>query len=763
MACFLLPPNATPQVYLFSIVILLLGCLVGWAWGNIAMVAAFAARDKLSLESAVQQARASIANEPDQIVSFQTMVFRGEFLDTRSTAIFGAFLGVGTFLFTILRVRAPNAVFAGVFGNVFLDVICTFGPLLPTPQYLTMKTFLVSTCVYVAVSLVSIILIFPETLNHEWLNSYTEVVDMVKILVDMQDMVLSQTTNQLDSAHAILAKINGIQDGALAMFQGFTMNSSMLNLEFSCGRWNGADVQTLEMPLKTVITRARMYTTLYLLGIIAYATVRGMSAFATQYCEYMSSLAERMPSVSTNSSDAVHDEDDIRKFSKNQRLNLQVQDTQRVLQVRGRLVVLEQTYETQVEKIDPLIRDSTSQLRTALSKTLESVSKAIQDVNSRRYKSIEQEPLAHLRAARDFLSSTLAMYEEFGRLDVFDPLTNVLDTASGQVFDQHGNPLIPLRPLFMSSVFESNLCWTVDCVVELMDRLVKLMEERAHNRLWAPTQLRKLADVLFHSEESTLIRDAHPKLKPGRDDEYLRVYNARSPRGFGQSLSHTVRIAWCYLNTDEAIFAFKCTVVTLALWLPQVIKSSAELTYNERGLWAMIIAQSGVEMYMSDHIGGFVIRTAGTIVGGLIGTTIWYISSGSGPGNPCGLAAAFGICIIPLVFFRLFWYEQIASVSILIVTIILVIGFSWVNTHLSSTNVIYGYEIFWRRTLLVLVGFGASFIVMMFPPQPARRAVRLDNAAPISEIPQIYGILISSWLRVEEDSTESVHQTSTQK
>ncbi|KAL5633759.1 hypothetical protein ACGC1H_005827 [Rhizoctonia solani] len=84
------------------------------------------------------------------------------------------------------------------------------------------------------------------------------------------------------------------------------------------------------------------------------------------------------------------------------------------------------------------------------------------------------------------------------------------------------------------------------------------------------------------------------------------------------------------------------------------------------------------------------------------------------------------------------------------------IGFSWVNTHLSSANVIYGYEIFWRRILLVLVGCCASFILMMltFPPQSAHRAVRLGDAMSISEISQIDEIPISSWLRVEEDSTE---------
>ncbi|CUA73001.1 putative protein C57A7,05 [Schizosaccharomyces pombe 972h-] [Rhizoctonia solani] len=668
------------------------------------MVVAFAARDKVSLESAVLQAQASVANEPDPVTSFQKMVSRGDFLDTRSTAIFGTFLGIGTFAFTVFRVRVPNAVFAGIFGNVFLDVICSFGPLLPTPQYLTMKTFLVSTCVYVAVSLVGIILIFPETLNHEWLNSYTEVLDMVKILVDMQEVVLGQTVDQLASARGVLAKINGIQDGALAMLQGFTMNSSMLNLEFSYGRWSGADVETLEMPLKAIITKAR-----------------GMSAFATQYCEYMSALTDRLPSVSTDSTVAIQDKDDYEKPSKDQRLDFRAQDTR-------------------VETIVPLIRDSTSQLRTALSKALDTTSKAIQDVNSRRYKPIQPESLDHLRASRDSLNSALLMYKESGRLEIFEPLTKALDTASGHVFDQHGDPLISLRPLFMTPVFESNLCWTANSVLTLIGLL------------------RKLASVLFNGQGPSVIRDVYSLPKPSKDDEYLQTFHrdpdARSPRGFGQKLSHIIRVAWRYLNTDEAIFGFKCTVVTLALWFPQVIKSSAEFTYNERGLWAMIMAQFGVEMYMSDHIGGFVVRTAGTVAGGLIGTTLWYIGAGSGPGNPYGLAATFGVCVTPLVFFRLFWYEQIAATIITSVTIIMMVGFSWVNTHLTSLNVVYGYAIFWRRTLLVLVGFAASFIVMFFPPQSARKAVRLDNSTSISEISQIYGILVSSWLTVEDDSKE---------
>jgi hypothetical protein len=41
--------------------------------------------------------------------------------------------------------------------------------------------------------------------------------------------------------------------------------------------------------------------------------------------------------------------------------------------------------------------------------------------------------------------------------------------------------------------------------------------------------------------------------------------------------------------------------------------------------------------------------------------------------------------------------------------------------------------------------------MMLLPPQSSRKALRLSNASTISEISKIYGLLISSWLTVEEE------------
>lgn len=72
-----------------------------------------------------------------------------------------------------------------------------------------------------AVGLASIILIFPETLSHEWLASYAGILDLVKSLVDIQESVLTDSPEKLDieAENNTLSKVNGIQEGVLAVFQ----------------------------------------------------------------------------------------------------------------------------------------------------------------------------------------------------------------------------------------------------------------------------------------------------------------------------------------------------------------------------------------------------------------------------------------------------------------------------------------------------------------------------------------------------------------
>ncbi|ELU39286.1 hypothetical protein AG1IA_06672 [Rhizoctonia solani AG-1 IA] len=239
--------------------------VMGWAWGSAAMAAALQARDQVLLGRALLSTQQAATNEANPDAYFRKAVFRGDFLDPRSTVVFGVFLAIGAFFLALMRVKSPKLTLARP---------KSYGPLFPSGQYLILQTFLVSSSIYLAVGLVTIVLIFPETLSHEWLESYAGVLDLVKGLVDMQEKVLTDNLEQLDmdTEGNTLSRVDGIQAGILATFQAFTAKTPMLNLEFSHGRWSAADVQGLELPLRALLTRAH-----YRRSFIIYCTIQPSS------------------------------------------------------------------------------------------------------------------------------------------------------------------------------------------------------------------------------------------------------------------------------------------------------------------------------------------------------------------------------------------------------------------------------------------------------------------------------------------------------
>ncbi|KAG8684047.1 hypothetical protein FRC11_012702 [Ceratobasidium sp. 423] len=91
-----------------------------------------------------------------------------------------------------------------------------------------------------------------------------------------------------------------------------------------------------------------------------------------------------------------------------------------------------------------------------------------------------------------------------------------------------------------------------------MNHLIKLMEERKRNRLWAPTGLRKLGNLLRREEGTAPIQgDVSPIPEPNDDDEYSRVYrrdpDARAPKGVTQSLTFAIWSVWNFFRSKEAI------------------------------------------------------------------------------------------------------------------------------------------------------------------------------------------------------------------
>jgi hypothetical protein len=60
-----------------------------------------------------------------------------------------------------------------------------------------------------------------------------------------------------------------------------------------------------------------------------------------------------------------------------------------------------------------------------------------------------------------------------------------------------------------------------------------------------------------------------------------------------------------FFKSAEGIFSLRVAVVSVALWVPAVCHSTAWFYYENKGLWALIMAQMGLAVYAGDQVGVF--------------------------------------------------------------------------------------------------------------------------------------------------------------
>lgn len=84
------------------------------------------------------------------------------------------------------------------------------------------------------------------------------------------------------------------------------------------------------------------------------------------------------------------------------------------------------------------------------------------------------------------------------------------------------------------------------------------------------------------------------------------------------------------------------------------------------------MGQLTLARFRGDTTFGLVARIVSTLMGGLLGTALWYISTGVGNGNPYGLAAVIAVSAPFLFFWRLYWPVPPMTNIIFFVTVALV-------------------------------------------------------------------------------------------
>jgi hypothetical protein len=74
------------------------------------------------LSSALTSSPASFWTQGEYLYSNEFGCYKS--LSSRSSVIFGVFLGIGTFIFALIRAYAPKLTLMAVFGTIALDIFC---------------------------------------------------------------------------------------------------------------------------------------------------------------------------------------------------------------------------------------------------------------------------------------------------------------------------------------------------------------------------------------------------------------------------------------------------------------------------------------------------------------------------------------------------------------------------------------------------------------------------------------------------------------
>lgn len=488
-----------------------------------------------------------------------------------------------------------------------------------------------------------------------------------------------------------LAKLQETKAAVLGAYKGLDAGLGFLPLDSSIGRWSAEDVSSLKQPLMQVLTT--------FLGLVQLqiGTTLGVNK-SKKRNRIRDTLDEKKPL----------DAKDLPKHG-----HLQLMQS---FELSRRFPANEES--DLWSKSMQILADSSRGILNATGEAIEAVVQALHHVNTRRWRKrpsaaecdalrnshqVVLDQLAHERAAfasentEQLLGHHLHLFNKDGRL-------RLVDDASAN----------PIRGLLLALVFEERVLSVSHALHTMLEKIVQLETERTKTRLWAPSSLQHAVPWLFGkipapagnsagvaSSQSTISESGTTSTKKMSNKEkkakaveehtaehelqVLRVHGGRQR----SAISRFLVAAAAWLSSNEGVYALRILIVTIALTLPAVIKHSAGFFYRERGLWALIMAQTGMVLFSADFVFGLVQRITGTIIGGAIGTACWYIGAGNGPGNPYGLAAIMAVVVIMFMYCRLFAPPSLLQGFILgAASMYLIVGYSWAGKHLSVSSLI---------------------------------------------------------------------------
>ncbi|KAJ5134735.1 hypothetical protein N7526_006100 [Penicillium atrosanguineum] len=728
------PPTGIVFIFILAAFTLIFGMALGWAWGLIAMKAAMAARPAAETQARVQalgQTAYSQANSTGQSVSFveQELVYSGFMLDARVSAVYFCLICLMVYLLARLRAKNPKFALLQIFGTIIMDIFLTIGPLLTSFNGTIAKLLVEPAAIGIGLGLASSILLFPKSTSSTVLDS---VEGLSRLLRGPLDVTVASLLKDEQLAMRDLQKL---KQNTIASHKKIEPALAFLPLDFSVGRWGADDVKSLKQPMRQACVAS--------LSLLEFQIARLGGEAKLEKLRALTADSAQQSDVSLN------------EKKKPREVGMrQLMDSVHMVQA-----LRSPEHEgLRLEMIDA-IRQPCQTILPACQEASDVVAECVKAVNAARWfgrpsKQHLDELQQRSHLALETLKSLRSKYAEETTERLLQINADIFD-ENGKVKAIDGFSMPKLRGIMFGMVFEEHILGVADGWEQMLGQVDTLMRERQKIRLCLPKGLRYAFNWIFRrstvapvpAAQSPLVDPDVVEAQSKEAQQALRIsrgYRVKQRSGLGRIVLGTYH----WLISYEGMYALRMVVVTVALAIPAVIPSSAGFYYREKGLWALIMGQTSVVVYMSDFALSLISRFIGTIIGGVAGLVAWYIGSGNGLGNPYGLAAVMAVVLVLLMWARVFAPMALLQATMMGgATCILVIGYSYDDTHIPSYgNPGWGYSVFWRRLVLVLVGSAAAMIVQVFPrPPSATRHICKSLSNALRGLSDHYALLLSCW------------------
>lgn len=284
----------------------------------------------------------------------------------------------------------------------------------------------------------------------------------------------------------------------------------------------------------------------------------------------------------------------------------------------------------------PILKQSSQRLRTACVDGLAGGIEWLEWTNTHRWargnkayppgESVE-EGLRKRKAAIEELKDALEEFRTVEHIKLLEPFRELFDEETGDFKDHPDNMSdadafrLSTRSLFISFVFVTNLISYATTLIDFLQTLLEVEARSPRNKIQWPTALRKIVKIAM-SHNGTVVNpleigtediDAETDSSDNEDDEstsstmqdkkrqakeqrrqrtverrrkkYVVDPDAELPRNGLQRFLRTIGLAWRWQSSPQGLFALKYSLVSIALWIPAVVRSSAYFNYVNRGLW----------------------------------------------------------------------------------------------------------------------------------------------------------------------------------